>query len=189
MLRNPALQNIEFHGWHMCEASLNFLESEIQRLKPSLILELGSGASTVCFHQFLEDLAGRMFYGRIISIEQDEGLAQSLRERLAVSPNRIPAVVIHVPVYEYGYRFDENLMAILGEAQPDFLVIDGPSGELGCRAKTLPDVAGCLAPNAAIYMDDAYRDAEIIESWKAEGLLHVDQILGTERGLMVGRRQ
>src|SRR5206468_311876 len=57
MLRSPALRqalaDMPMGIWSASPAVLNFLEGEVQRLKPSAILEFGSGLSTVCLAHYL----------------------------------------------------------------------------------------------------------------------------------------
>lgn len=182
-LNNPALSHIELNGWNLCAESLNFLEDEIQRVEPTCILELGSGASTVCFSQFIhEHLPNKCI---LISIEQDSDSVKAVKASLIDSP--VLHFIFHAPAYAYGYSLNAEQRTALANIRPDFVVIDGPSGELGCRAQTLPGMREFLMQASNVYADDAYRDAGIIQDWQAEGLLQVDRILATERGLMVGR--
>ena len=108
------------------------LYSLIRQLKPRLIMELGSGCSTVIFAQALHDNAREAGddlekAGRIISFD---GMAEWADvTRASVPAHLAPYCEIrYVPAVEedrgqdLGYRYEE-----LPEGTPDFLYVDGPA--------------------------------------------------------------
>src|SRR5262245_19513868 len=65
-----ALADDELGTWSMCPKTLDYLEREIQTRRPALILEFGSGISTLCLAQFMRDVHGGGDSVYVCSIEQ-----------------------------------------------------------------------------------------------------------------------
>ncbi len=110
-----------------------FLYRLIRQLKPRLVIELGSGCSTVIFAQALHDNAqdDPEKTGRIISVDGLAEWADVTRESLPahLAPycgvRYVPALEEdrgQHPNLDLGYRYEE-----LPEGRPDFLYVDGPA--------------------------------------------------------------
>jgi hypothetical protein len=77
------LQNETLGGWALNHASINFLERQVKSLKPHLILEFGSGTSTVCLVHFMREIYGDSSSAiYVVSIDQNESYKTSTEQLL-----------------------------------------------------------------------------------------------------------
>ncbi|MBT4487240.1 MAG: hypothetical protein HOK30_02760 [Rhodospirillaceae bacterium] len=110
-----------------------FLYSLVRARKPRLIIELGSGCSTVIFAQALYDNAREdpAHAGRIISLD---GMAQWAEVTQASIPGHLAPFcdIRHVEAVaedqgnDLGFRYEA-----LPDGEPDFLYVDGPALQPG----------------------------------------------------------
>lgn len=81
-----------------------------------------------------------------------------------------------------------DLSSLLRDVEPDFVLIDGPAGEEGCRFGTLPLVKPFLRHGAVFFMDDALRDGEIgiANRWSKYACFNVLGIVWVGYGFLGG---
>jgi hypothetical protein len=87
------------------------------------------------------------------------------------------------------YSITEDVLNdLLGAARPEFVLIDGPSGEPGARFGTLPLVTGFVADHASFFLDDALKLSELETgiAWQASGRIQVDGVRLVGRGILSG---
>lgn len=159
-------------GWAMDPVGMLQLVLRVLQTKPKLIVECGSGASTVWLGHALKQ-NGR---GRLISLEHLEDFAGASQRALASHKLQDVAEVLFAPI--------DNVMAG-GEAHPwyslenvkrisgiELLVVDGPPGKSAplARYPALPIFHEAMASEAFVVLDDANRPEErkIIERWRDE---------------------
>ena len=189
-----ALQDVELGTWTIGPATIAVLHDLVRTRQPEVILEFGSGVSTVCLAHFA---ASATMPVHIVSLEQDG--AEVERTRMRVSKLRAAAktTVIHAPLEARmvegrrvsSYTIPEGALdRVLGDRMIDLVLIDGPAAEDGARVGTLPLVRGLLSPGALVVMDDALRDGELwaARRWKERGQLSIRGVLAVGHGLLVG---
>lgn len=158
-------------GWALQPSGLLELMHTVKRLQPRLVLELGSGTSTVWLAYAL-----RQTGGHLISIDHDESFAEHTRTMVSrhqlddVAEVRV-APLTPVTIGDQIYRwYDQDAMADL--AGVDLLVVDGPPGrdQPLARYPALPVLRDRLAPDAMIFIDDTERPDEqtIVRFWLEE---------------------
>jgi predicted O-methyltransferase YrrM len=144
-------------GWAASPDLLLVLVDLIITERPSLVVECGSGASTLWLA-----LAMRRFKidGRIIALDHDPVFGGKTREFLARHDVRDLAEVRDAPLESfslngetyswYASRAWEDLTGI------DLLFVDGPPATTGPRARypALPLLSGSLSPAATAVLDD-----------------------------------
>lgn len=144
-------------GWAASPDLLAVLVDLVITQRPSLVVECGSGASTLWLA-----LAMRRFEvnGKIISLDHDPAFGGTTRDFLARHDVRDLAEVRDAPLEAfrldgetyswYARRAWEDLTGI------DLLVVDGPPTATGHRARypALPLLGGSLSPAATIVLDD-----------------------------------
>ena len=144
-------------GWAASPDLLLVLVDLIITERPSLVVECGSGASTLWLA-----LAMRRFKidGRIIALDHDPVFGGKTREFLARHDVRDLAEVRDAPLESfslngetyswYASRAWEDLPGI------DLLFVDGPPATTGPRARypALPLLSGSLSPAATAVLDD-----------------------------------
>lgn len=163
-------------GWATSPDVLLRLHAHIMSARPQVIVEFGSGASTLVIADALRQNGG----GKLISIEHSERYgAQSLA---TLQAERLEGWV-DLRIGDLEAWEDEHLnpedaekpsrwypVSLLEDVdQVDLLWVDGPPGAtcLFSRYPALPALADKLSPTAEIWMDDTIRQEEkdICERW------------------------
>jgi predicted O-methyltransferase YrrM len=155
----------------------------VDERRPELVVELGSGTSTVWLAYALEK-----FGGRLVSYDHDAGYAARTRALLAAHGLEAVAEVREAalrPVSVDGADqqwYDTEQMQDLSDI--DLLLVDGPPESTGDQARfpALPVLASRLSPTATVILDDANRDGEqeALRRWteSVPGLTKDHEILG-----------
>lgn len=156
--------------WAASADVVMLLVDELQRLRPTTVVECGSGASTVWMA-----MASRTFGldTRIVALEHDEHYAAATRQALADCGVGERAEVVVAPLEPitigdfvgpwYAASALEDLRDI------GLVFVDGPPAGSGPMARfpALPALHARLAPTATIVLDDTIREEEtdIAASW------------------------
>lgn len=161
-----------FVGWAATPEFALTIYDLVRERKPALVLELGSGASSVVIAAALEQNGG----GRLVTIEQDEHFARRTRAALDRQGWSNVVDVVHAPIADVTIAgtswkwYDSSALPDLD--QIDVLIVDGPHRELQPMARypALPMLFDRISPDAVIVVDDAHRKDErmAIERWTAE---------------------
>jgi len=162
----------EFDGYTLTASKTVFLADLIMDKKPGLIVELGSGISTIVGAYCLHKIGS----GKIISFEGSEEYANITRNNLRKHGLEMYAEVIYVPIDDIDingknfrwYKIDKGVI----DNKIDLLFVDGPVGESQkyARYPALPFFRDQLAADAVILLDDTDREEEqvITQMWMAE---------------------
>lgn len=150
--------------------------------RPSLILECGSGSSTVILARCLQGL-GR---GRIVSLDHDPAFAQRTVEQLRTRGLESLVTVVIAPLVTRKVG-DEVLRWYGPDYEPyldrpiDLLLVDGPPGKEAVLARypAVPLLRQHLSAAGVILLDDGNRSDErtIAQLWARSlgaSLTHVD---------------
>lgn len=158
--------------WAMDASALLQLVALVDEQHPDVVLELGSGTSTVWIAYALQAI-GR---GRVVSIDHDAKFADVTREFLRLhgleayaQVREAPLTQVKVETTEYTW-YEAEVFADLD--QIDLLVVDGPPATTGhlARFPALPVLASRLSMGAMIILDDANREEEqlVLKRWSSE---------------------
>jgi predicted O-methyltransferase YrrM len=142
--------------------------------RPTVILEAGSGASTLVCAAALKKL-GR---GQVISLDHDAQFAAQTSAWLTLHELSDYAKIIHAPLVSHSVRGESRRWYDLAgaglESTPsiDLIVTDGPPGRDDALARypALPLLHAKLRSGGLVLLDDADRDdeREIVRRWCAE---------------------
>ncbi len=156
-------------------AALAAVCNEIVFADRRLIVELGSGVSTVVLARLLRERGGQL-----ISLEHEPSWAGVVRSQLDRESLRDVARLIEAPLephplaVEGASWYPAAAVDQLPETGIDLLLVDGPpgygDGMERSRYPALPALADRLSPAAMIVLDDARREGEraIVEAWGRE---------------------
>lgn len=157
-------------GWAMDPVSVLGVLRIVLETRPGLVVECGSGTSTVWIAAALKQLG----QGRLVSLEHLEEYALKTREALAAQGLEGIADVRCAPLTELTVDeravqwYDPALFADLG--QVDMLLVDGPPKSVGEHARhpAVPVLADKLHSGAIIIVDDCDRPDEVasIKRWQ-----------------------
>lgn len=157
-------------GWAMDPISMLSLLRLVMSVRPRLILECGSGTSTVWLAAALREIGG----GRLVSLDHLEEYAQQTRAALADQGLEGIADVRCAPLVRVELAGESvqwyDPVTVSDVSGVDLLVVDGPPKGVGPQARypVLPLVASKLSAGALIVLDDTDRpeEGEIIERWR-----------------------
>jgi predicted O-methyltransferase YrrM len=156
--------------WAASEDLLLWLAGYVLERKPKLVVDLGSGQSSVW-------MAGAMrtagYDGRVIGVDHDEQYAEATRElarRQGVEPW---LSVLHAPLLAQHVEGRDvtwyDLSVLSGLSSIDLLCIDGPPGQGVAQARwaALPALRDRLSARPTIVLDDMIRrdEQEIADDW------------------------
>ncbi len=161
--------------------SIAHLADVIAAKQPSVVLELGSGISSVWMGYLLEQ-----FGGRLITIDHDPFYARLtgemiVRHELTGTVEVRLAPLVPRPGGEEGSTPWYDHSAFADVEGIDLLVVDGPPQATGLNARepALSVLRDQLSPRATVILDDAARpeEQEVIASWESLGigLVRVDE--------------
>lgn len=173
---------VKLGGWAITASFLDRLVREIYLREPSLIVECGSGSSTIVAAACLRDLG----QGRVVSLDHDEHYAQRTRALLALHDLDEWATVVTAPLRPYTLHGEEWLwydfdVSAHVDQSIDMLVVDGPPEATRplARYPAVPLLAFQFADDVFVILDDGDRaDEEVIaHRWQEElgGVLTVDR--------------
>lgn len=173
------------------------LVARVEAVRPAVVLEAGSGASTLVVAYALERLGA----GRVVSLEAEADYAEATRALLARHGLAHRARVLHAPLRDVtldGTTWRWYDPAVLADALADvdavdLLVVDGPPRETQRLARwpALPLLADCLAPHAVVVLDDADRPDEraVVERWRAAWPAFAVRHVASAKGVAVLERE
>lgn len=158
-------------GWAMEPSTILHLVRMVEQTRPGLIVECGSGASSVWLAY-----AAEAYGGRLVSLEHDERFAEQTRQLLHEHGLTANTDVRSAPLTELKLgqeTFQWYDTAAVGELDGiGLLLVDGPPRASGPRARypAVPVLGPKLSVGARVVIDDVDRaeEQEAAEAWLAE---------------------
>lgn len=177
-------------GWAASPDILLYLTSLVLERRPRLVVELGSGLSTVWLSYALERAAGG---GRSISLDHDARFATRTRELLVAHGLDGITEVRHAPLVDVELAGEVwrwyDLASIADIAGCELLFVDGPPAatQKHARYPAVPLLAGKLARHATVVVDDCTRqdEEEIVTGWCRQSPEWRVEMLDHEKGTAV----
>jgi len=158
-------------GWASSPDLLLLLANLVERGRPSLIVECGSGTSTVWLAMLLRRFE---IDGRLVALEHDAAFVERARGLVDQHELTDYVDVRHAPLEPV--RIGSECYSWYSRAQwedlrdIDLLFVDGPPGEVGRHARlpALPLLDDHLNADAVVVLDDLIRtdEQEVLEEWQ-----------------------
>ncbi|MBB5130937.1 putative O-methyltransferase YrrM [Thermocatellispora tengchongensis] len=167
-LLRPRAPLPRLRGWAASPDVLRLLIERIAADRPKLIVECGSGASSIWLGYAVE----RYGEGRVIALEHDERFVRATADLVAAHGLEDVVEVRHAPLADWrGFPWYDT--AALDDLTDIGLVfVDGPPNATGplARYPAVPLLLPRCAPSALIVLDDARRpeEREVAERWLRE---------------------
>jgi hypothetical protein len=184
---------LDLSGWAADAILIHNAVRIVTRIRPRLIMECGSGASTIVIGRCLRAL-GR---GRLIALEHDPEYARRTSELVRVHTLENVVTVVTAPLVPtptaageglwYGPEYRDLITCPI-----DVLLVDGPPGSVGPRARypAVPVLKSLLAPECWIILDDGDRPDEraIAHAWCSELSAKLQYLDGGRGGWLLHRQ-
>lgn len=144
-------------GWSLGREGAKAILKLLDKHQPKLILDVGSGASTILFAAW----AGEN-NARVVSLEHEKLYADATKKELKKYGLKAELKVRPLIQFRQGWFYAAHL-----PSEIDFCLIDGPPGTYG-RGASLYQIFPHLADNYLVVLDDANREGEkkILKQWK-----------------------
>ena len=160
--------------------------------KPGLVVELGSGVSTLIIAYALQKQGS----GKLISIEHESEYLEKTTRQVSLHGLDDYVRVIHAPLTPCQVDGKQwkwyDMESIDLEEKIDILVIDGPPGTVQPRSRypAVPLLLDNFNDDVVVLLDDAARTDEkaIIDEWLATYPVFDHEFLGCEKGAAILRR-
>ncbi len=164
----------------------------IKRYKPSMVVEIGSGVSTIVNAYALREVG----QGRLTAFEHEAEFAAITADNLAAHQLSGLAQVIYAPLrpIEVGNQQFKWYDTLQAAAIPpiDLLIVDGPPEKIGrlARYPALPILFDKLSDGAHILVDDFMRIDEhtMVNQWLEAYPLEVVHTAANEKGAIILRK-
>jgi predicted O-methyltransferase YrrM len=162
----PALR-----GWAINPDVLRLVVEIVWRKRPKLVVECGSGSSSVWLGYAMDRVGG----GRVIALEHDERYLEMSRDLVRAHGMDEVVEIRHAPLEAWRDGDDEYSWYALGALRDlhdiELLLVDGPPGPTGPQARypALPVLLSRCSDDVAIVLDDAARQDErtLSDRWLA----------------------
>lgn len=173
----------------------NTLLSLIKEQKPKLILEAGSGVSTLISAYCLQSIGK----GKVISLDHEKNFADLSSKNLFKHELQDIGTVVHAPLTKIDINgktwiwYDiKELFEVIKNQSIDLLIVDGPPWNTQdlARYPALPILIDLLSENAIIIVDDANRkdEIEILNLWTKQFKGFQLELLESDSGTAILRR-
>lgn len=167
----PAAPLPDVGGWAMEPPTLVRLVDTVLRHRPRLVVECGSGTSTLWIARALHEGGG----GRLVAFEHEVEYLEKTKALLLEHGLLAYVDLRHAPLVDTATpRGDFSWYDIAADdvEEIDLLLVDGPPGATGPHARypALPVLGDKLAPGATVIVDDVSRrdEQEMVEYWLEE---------------------
>ncbi len=177
-----------FTGWAATPELITQILIQIKSRHPKLVMELGSGASTIAIPYMLE----KWGKGSLISIDHDPEFGERTRMNLELHHHTsVDLSICKLIPYELnGQNFLwYDISKIRFSNKIDILIVDGPPWQTNSLARypALPLLWNHLAKDALILVDDADRDEEtkMVSRWLDEYPVDIVLTEASMKGLTI----
>ena len=178
-------------GWSISPDFALILISVIRAHRPRVIVELGSGVSTIICGYVLEGLGA----GRLISLEHVPVFAEISSRAIQLHELSPIAQIKHAPLRTLELPsgtwqwYDPACLNGIEAHSVDLVIVDGPPGHTQplARYPAIPALHKWMRSGALVLVDDANRPDEkrMVDRWLSEGLCRNHLSLQSEKGAML----
>jgi hypothetical protein len=179
----------ETRGWAASPDFLRLTYEEIRREEPNLVVELGSGSSTIVGGYALRQNGS----GRLVSLEHLEEYALQSRRMISFHDLDDYSRVLETPLTDYtlnGKKWEWYSLENFDPEEPvDLVIVDGPPGSLQelSRCPAFPLLSEWLSEETTFIVDDGDREDErdIVGKWSEENPKATSEYHDVEEGAYI----
>lgn len=187
-LLNPRAPLPRLRNWAASPDVLRLLIEHIATARPKLIVECGSGSSSVWLGYAVEKYGA----GRVVALEHDERFVRTTRDLVAAHELESVVEVRHAPLVEWRSFPWYDTAALADLTDIELVFVDGPPQSIGplARYPAVPLLLPRCAPSVLFVLDDAKREdeRETADRWLREFPELTRSVFPAEKGAMLFRR-
>lgn len=168
---------IYWNDWALEKGAVDLLVYTILTKRPKVIVDLGSGLSTLVATKLLSDMGVKDFV--VYSVDTSIEFLNETKNRIfAENENLLSHVVfIEAPIEDVkigskNFKWYRNFDSEIKSNKIDLVIVDGPIGTLCDHARypALPILKNKLKKGSVLLLDDYNRpdEREIVENWCSE---------------------
>ncbi|MFC2085573.1 class I SAM-dependent methyltransferase [Bacteroidota bacterium] len=180
-------------GWAVSPDFANLICYMIYERKPEVVVELGSGVSSLIIALCLKKIGK----GKLVTVEQSKEYFSITGKYFKLYDLESNAKIIHAPVQKIDINNDSwswySITKNMFPGKIDFLIVDGPSGDLQKMARypALPFLKDRLSDDPIVILDDGSREdeQEIVKRWSAEYPDYGTEFIENEKGAFILKRK
>ena len=166
---------IRYGGWAISEDILFDMLQFCLLKEPKVILDLGTGATTLVLAKYAEQMKKRGVAVKIISVDSDAEWLSDTKELMKKNSLENFIDLIHAPIVEtkFGLYYEtEMIIKSLQKEKIDLMTIDGPPG-ITTKEARYPAMAffeKYMKEDGVVFLDDGRREEEknIIVRWNKD---------------------
>jgi predicted O-methyltransferase YrrM len=189
---NPEIPLPSMNGWTINPDFAITIINNIILSKPSIILEMGSGVSTVIAAYSLKKIGG----GKIISLEHEQEFVEKNLQKIREHNLQEFAEIIYAPLKKWSEGTKEWLWYDTAKIEQidtiDLVIVDGPPRKIQemSRYPALPILFNKLSHNSVIILDDFKRKDmnTMIDLWLSQFPDFQQEIINTKSGCLILRK-
>jgi predicted O-methyltransferase YrrM len=169
----PEVPYPTFGGWAIGGDCAQRLVALIMSTRPTSVIEVGSGLSTILIARALELVGGE---GRVVSLEHEKRWLEETSALIASHGVEHRVTLVHAPLVETAIGNESfpwyDLTGVELPERAQLIFVDGPPKATGplARYPALPMLHGRIDEGGTLLMDDATRPDEraAVDRWAAE---------------------
>ncbi|AFZ47932.1 hypothetical protein Cyast_1979 [Cyanobacterium stanieri PCC 7202] len=189
---NPEIPLPTMSGWTVNPDFAKTIMNNILISKPSLVLEMGSGVSTIIAAYSLKKLN----QGKIISLEHKSDFVAQSRKQINDHGLQNFAEIIHAPLKKWHENQQEWLWYDISKIESiqsiDIVIVDGPPRKIQTMSRypALPILFNKLTNNSIIILDDFKRKDlnKMVDLWLKKFSNFQLEVVNTKSGCLILRK-
>jgi|GEM_PF-3517553 len=166
---------LRYGWWAISEDSLfDIVQFSLHR-EPQVILDIGTGTTTVVLAKYAQKMSAKNIDIKIVSVDADQKWLEDTR--LFLQKNNLEKFVtlVHAPIVKtkYGQYYDiDQISTNLDTLSVDLMIVDGPpwNTEELARFPAMPAFKKYFSDDVVVFLDDGIREfeKEIADRWKKD---------------------
>lgn len=180
----------KFGNWAISPDFANLLINLIFKRKPAVVLETGSGLSSILIGYCIKKAGS----GKLISLEHNNEYVELNTQNIIEHGLQDIVKIIYAPLKKYTINNMEYIWYdFIPEEKIDLLLVDGPPADIqkDSRYPALPLLIDKLSDDSLIILDDTIREDEkrIISRWLNEFPGFQSEFVDLEKGAAILTKQ
>ena len=175
-----------FRGWAISPDFASVILKKIRHNKLEMIIECGSGVSTLIIAYLLKQRGS----GHLYTLEHDKVYAEKTRQQLLRNDLTDYVTIIEKEMSNYKLNNKEwlwyNISDLDEDLKVDLLIVDGPPFQIQPKSRypAIPLLNKYLKNQAIVLIDDCNRedDKSVVEQWTREFSYYAKEWIDTEKG-------